>query len=132
MAERKPRMTIESGAEAAERVEPAEERAEFVVEEAAAGEGPQEEPIEVEATPREREHPIAAADAWVERTFPGHRNAFWGGVAGLVVALLVFAIGILRTLLIALLVVAGVAVGQVADGDPRILNALRALWNSRD
>ena len=31
-----------------------------------------------------------AVSGWVSRTFPGHENAFWGGVAGLAIALFVF------------------------------------------
>lgn len=66
--------------------------------------------------------------AWVKRTFPGHEKAFWGGVIGLVAAVVFFAIGPWRTLVIAVLVVAGVAVGQVLDGDPKIVNTLRHIF----
>ena len=66
--------------------------------------------------------------AWVSRTFPGHEHAFWGGVLGLLVALVFFAIGFFRTLLIVALVVVGVAVGQALDGDPKLINAVRRFF----
>jgi uncharacterized membrane protein len=52
-----------------------------------------------------------------------------GGVIALVVALLVFIIGLPRMLLICLLVVVGVALGQVVDGDPKIIRAIANLFN---
>lgn len=67
--------------------------------------------------------------SWVGATFPGNENAFWGGVVGLVAALVLIAIGPWYTLVIAVLVLAGVAVGQLADGDPKIINALRRLFS---
>lgn len=70
-----------------------------------------------------------AVSAWVSRTFPGHENAFWGGVIGLLVAVAFFALGPWRTALIAVLVVAGVAAGQMLDGDPKIINTLRKLFS---
>ena len=73
-------------------------------------------------------HGVNCVSAWVSRTFPGHEKAFWGGVIGLLVALVFFAIGFWRTLVIAVLVVAGVAAGQVLDGDPKIVNALRHIF----
>lgn len=89
------------------------------------------EPV-TDAAPGPEDKKAAGAGAtwslsgWVSRTFPGHEKAFWGGVTGLLVALLLFAIGFFRTLLIAVLVVAGVAVGQALDGDPKIVNLVRA------
>lgn len=71
--------------------------------------------------------------AWVHNTFPGHEHAFWGGVVALVIALMVFIIGPLRVLLIILLVLVGVAVGQVLDGDPKIIRIIAGLFdNDRD
>ena len=67
--------------------------------------------------------------AWVSRAFPGHENAFWGGVVGLLVAVAFFVLGPWRTALIAVLVVVGVAVGQMLDGDPKIINTLRKLFS---
>ena len=66
--------------------------------------------------------------AWVSRTFPGHEHAFWGGVLGLLAALVFFAIGFFRTLLIVVLIVVGVAVGQALDGDPKLINAVRRFF----
>ncbi len=73
-----------------------------------------------------------AVSGWVSRTFPGHENAFWGGVAGLVIALLVFWVGVFRALAIAVLVFIGVALGQVADGDPKIINLIRRFFTSNN
>ena len=66
--------------------------------------------------------------AWVSGTFPGNERAFWGGVVGLLAALVFFAIGFWRTVVIAVLVLVGIAVGQVLDGDPKIVNALRHIF----
>ena len=55
---------------------------------------------------------FSRVSAWVGKTFPGHENAFWGGVFGLVAAVVLLAFGILKTLVVAVLVVAGIAVGQ--------------------
>ena len=69
--------------------------------------------------------------AWVSRTFPGHENAFMGGVLGLLVAIFIFCVGIGRTLLIVLLVVVGVALGQCVDGDPKIINAVKKYFSDK-
>ncbi len=63
--------------------------------------------------------------AWVHRTFPGHEHAFWGAVIGLLIALLVFAIGIFRALFILLLIAVGCAIGMILDGDNRIIDFVR-------
>ncbi|MCR9037129.1 DUF2273 domain-containing protein [Tractidigestivibacter montrealensis] len=75
---------------------------------------------------------VSRASAWVSRTFPGHENAFLGGVCGLVVAIVMAAIGFWRTLLLVLLVLIGVAIGQQADGDPKILRALGKIFRDHD
>lgn len=67
--------------------------------------------------------------SWVRRTFPGHEKAFWGGVCGLLAAIVFFAIGFWRTLVIVVLVVVGVAVGQMLDGDSKIVEAVRRLFS---
>ena len=59
-----------------------------------------------------------AVSGWVSRTFPGHENAFWGGV--------------FRALAVAALVFIGVALGQVADGDPKIINLIRRFFTSNN
>lgn len=75
---------------------------------------------------------VDKASAWVSRTFPGHENAFLGGVCGLLVAIVMAAIGFWRTLLLVLLVLIGVAIGQQADGDPKILRALGKLFRDHE
>lgn len=74
---------------------------------------------------------FARASRWLDETFPNGRNAVLGGVAGLVVALLLFAIGVLKTLVIAILVVVGVACGQYLDGDPKIVRFVQSLMKKR-
>ena len=74
---------------------------------------------------------LARASRWLDETFPNSRNAVLGGVAGLVVALLLFTIGVLKTLIIAILVVVGIACGQYLDGDPKIVRFIQNLMKKR-
>lgn len=69
--------------------------------------------------------PLQRFQTWLKETFPGNENAVLGGVAGLIVACLFFAIGFARTLFIVVLVLAGVALGQIADGDPKLIRAIQ-------
>ena len=62
--------------------------------------------------------------------FPGHENAVFGGICGLVVAVLVFAIGFLRTLFVLLCVLVGVAIGQYLDGNPIVVKAVRKFFGN--
>lgn len=66
---------------------------------------------------------------WVCRTFPGGEGAFWGGVVGLVAAIAFLVLGVWYTAVIAVFVLVGVAVGQVVDRDPKILNLIRSLFS---
>ena len=52
-------------------------------------------------------------------------------MTGLVVALLLFTIGVLKTLAIAILVVVGIACGQYLDGDPKIVRFIQNLMKKR-
>ena len=74
---------------------------------------------------------LARASRWLDETFPNSRNAVLGGVTGLVVALLLFTIGVLKTLAIAILVVVGIACGQYLDGDPKIVRFIQNLMKKR-
>lgn len=74
---------------------------------------------------------FARASHWLDETFPNSRNAVLGGVTGLVVALLLFTIGVLKTLAIAILVVVGIACGQYLDGDPKIVRFIQNLMKKR-
>lgn len=74
---------------------------------------------------------LARASRWLDETFPNSRNAVLGGVTGLVVALLLFTIGVLKTLVIAILVVVGIACGQYLDGDPKIVRFIQNLMKKR-
>lgn len=71
--------------------------------------------------------PIKHIQAWLTETFPGNENAVLGGIAGLAIACLFFAIGFSKTLFIVILVLIGVAVGQYADGDPKLARAIQKL-----
>lgn len=70
---------------------------------------------------------LSRVGAWMAQTFPNCRHAVIGGICGLVVALLLFTIGVLKTLVIAVLVVCGVAVGQYFDGDPKLARTIQNL-----
>lgn len=74
---------------------------------------------------------LARASRWLDETFPNSRNAVLGGVTGLVVALLLFTIGVLKTLVIAILVVVGIACGQYLDGEPKIVRFIQHLMKKR-
>lgn len=74
---------------------------------------------------------FARASHWLDETFPNSRNAVLGGMTGLVVALLLFSIGVLKTLVIAILVVVGIACGQYLDGDPKIVRFIQNLMKKR-
>ncbi|WP_343006053.1 MULTISPECIES: DUF2273 domain-containing protein [unclassified Collinsella] len=74
---------------------------------------------------------LARVSHWLDETFPNSRNAVLGGVTGLVVALLLFTIGVLKTLVIAILVVVGIACGQYLDGDPKIVRFIQNLMKKR-
>ena len=69
--------------------------------------------------------------AWFKGAFPGHENAVLFGLIGLIVAILIFVVGIWRALIVSLFVVVGVAIGQVIDGDPKILRALQRALSDR-
>lgn len=69
--------------------------------------------------------------SWLARTLPGHQNAVLGGLAGLVVALLLFWIGLFKTLVIVVLVLVGVACGQLVDGDPKLVRIVQRLMKKR-
>lgn len=70
--------------------------------------------------------------AWLEETFPGNVNAVIFAVLGLLVALLLFVIGLWRTLVLVLLVALGVAFGQYLDGDPKIVRFFTTLFSDRN
>lgn len=80
--------------------------------------------------------PAGAASAvrglrsWLDETFPGHVNAVVFAFLGFLVALLLFAIGLWRTLVLVLLVTAGVAFGQYLDGDPKVIRFLSTLFSN--
>ena len=72
---------------------------------------------------------VGRISAWVRRSFPGQEKAFWGAIIGLVAAIVFLAVGPWPLVVIAVFVFVGVAAGQALDGDPRIVNTLRHLFN---
>ncbi len=69
--------------------------------------------------------------AWFKRTFPGKEYAVIFGFLGFVIAVLIFIIGVWRALIAAAFVTVGVAVGQIADGDPKIVRTIRRFISNR-
>ena len=65
--------------------------------------------------------------SWLGDALPRNRYAVVGGAFGLALALLLFAIGLLKTLVIAALVLGGVACGQYLDGDPKLIKLIQHL-----
>ena len=63
-----------------------------------------------------------------EELFPGHPNAGLCGFIGFIVSLLIFIIGFWKTLLIVLLITVGISIGQILDGDPKIINICKELF----
>lgn len=88
-------------------------------------------PVEQGAGGAKPEGSFARASQWLDQTFPNSKNAVIGGLAGLVVALLLFSIGLFKTLVIAILVLVGVAAGQYLDGDPKLVKAIQNLMKKR-
>lgn len=72
--------------------------------------------------------PFESVKGWVARSFPHQEHAFWGGVLGLLVALLIFWIGFLKSLFVIICVVIGVAIGQYIDGNPVVVRAVRKFF----
>lgn len=70
--------------------------------------------------------------SWLASNFPGHENAVFGGIVGLIIAIMVFVIGFWQTLFISVCVLVGVAIGQYLDGRPTIVNAFLSLFGNRE
>lgn len=101
-------------------------------EEAAGEEAAGEEPAADKAEAIQAATPAAPAEArgfsaWLTLNFPGHEHAVLGGVCGLAIALLVFAIGVARVLFMLVCITIGVLIGQYLDGDDRIVRVIRSL-----
>ncbi len=93
-----------------------------------------EEPSEVKSEPvaeAKQEPQVAQATGgvagWVSRMFPGNEHAVYGGIAGLVMAIMIFVVGFWQMLFVSALIVVGVALGQALDGDPKIIRTVRRL-----
>lgn len=70
------------------------------------------------------------ARKWFQTMFAGHTNACLGGLVGFLIAILVFAIGILKTLFVVLCVFVGIGIGQYLDGDPKIVALVSKLFGN--
>ena len=70
----------------------------------------------------------SATTGWLSQNFPGHENAVFGGVCGLVIAIRVFVIGFWQALFLALCVTVGVAIGQYVDGNPTVVRFVRRFF----
>lgn len=97
---------------------------------AAPEDGSGDAPQGAEGDGRQRHGALEVVGRWVASTFPGHEKAFVGGVVGFVLALMVLFAGFWPTLLIVVFVVAGIAVGQLLEGDPKIASSVSA-WLER-
>ena len=114
MAEKRPRLAIEDASDEEPQVKgtPNGEEGDLSPE-VRTGQGPNEE-----TSARELRSSL-------RRMARGHERAVVGGLAGLCVAVLVFALGLWRALFVALCVAVGVVVGQSLDGDTRALDAIK-------
>lgn len=120
------------------RIEASAEAPEQAKDAPAVSEAAQQPQAEAAAAPADQgagnarpEGSFARASQWLDQTFPNSKNAVIGGLTGLVVALLLFSIGLLKTLVIAILVLVGVAAGQYLDGDPKLVKAIQNLMKKR-
>ena len=93
-----------------------------------------EEPSDAKSEPEvaAKQEPQAAqatggVAGWVSRMFPGNEHAVYGGIAGLVMAIMIFVVGFWQMLFVSALIVVGVALGQALDGDPKIIRTVRRL-----
>ena len=73
--------------------------------------------------------PASLMASSLRESLRGHEHAFLGGVAGLLVAVAIYAVGIVPTLVTLALVALGVALGQLADGDPKLIELVRRLFS---
>lgn len=65
--------------------------------------------------------------AWLTVNFPGHEHTALGAFTGLVLALLVFAIGVWRVVFIAAMVTGGAVIGSFFDGESGVRRVIRRL-----
>lgn len=84
-----------------------------------------------DASPAEHESLLTHAIRWFDIMFPRNRHAVIGGCVGLIVALMIFIIGIIDTLIIAVFIIAGIAIGQYFDGDAKLGRFLQDVLKRR-
>ncbi len=114
MAEKRPRLAVEDS----------------VAEEPQAGEAGRSEgdvpsPEEPTTEDAREEVPAWQLGRALRQAVQRHEKAVAGGLVGLCVAVLVFALGLWRALFVVFCVAVGVAVGQGLDGDTRVLDAIK-------
>ena len=139
MADKMPKLNVEEAVEADERDAPkakskAKSKAKATKVEATVETEPAPEP---KATPdadgaasgtNPFKNVASATTNWLSDNFPGHEYAVFGGVCGLVIAILVFVIGFWQTLFLTLCVTIGVAIGQYVDGNPTVVRFVRRFF----
>lgn len=65
---------------------------------------------------------IEGVKGWVSKTFPGNENTFWFAILGIILAIFVIQIGILKTLFFAIVVLIFVEIGRRFDGKSSLAN----------
>ena len=138
MAEKKPKLSIESGDEGHKESKPT-----------AAGGKAADATVAVEteyvdqdeggdpgAGPSRKGNPFKGARTavgdWLSQNFPGHEHAVFGAFLGLLVAVLIFVIGFWQALFVTICIVVGFAIGQYVDGDPTVANAVRKFFGDNN
>lgn len=136
MADKKPKLTIEESdaREGAAPGQPEQAAPQTGQAEPQTGRAGQAEPQTASASgsSAERENPFrtaaSATSGWLADNFPGHEYAVFGGLCGLVVAILVFVIGFWQAIFLAICVTVGVAIGQYVDGNPTVVRFVRRFF----
>lgn len=69
--------------------------------------------------------------AWLSTHIRGHEHMVIGALCGLLIVLLVFAVGLLRALFVVVMIGGGAAIGQTFDGDSRIIDFIKQVLSER-
>lgn len=137
MADKRPKLTIEESdaREATDTREATAGQAEpraAQAEQAEQSEQAEPQPASAGGASDKRENPFrtaaSATSGWLADNFPGHEYAVFGGLCGLVVAILVFVIGFWQAIFLAICVTVGVAIGQYVDGNPTVVRFVRRFF----
>lgn len=69
-----------------------------------------------------------SATAWFNGIAPGYGNTIFFGLMGLIIAVVILSVGFFPALLIAFLVLCGVAFGQWLDGRPTVFDGIKQFF----